>query len=202
MARCSWCQKDLGMFEGKVQKNVDGQKMVFCTNCVGNWNLDRKNRMISALCVGGPPAVHFVISKTHCLDPEDTRFTMIGPLLFTDRAICFAQLGEHQATNPGFAFGLIGAAVGAAANSYNLKKAANEPEQMLGATSRSKFEDLVAPATRIIVIPRDSITDIRFKGNSVEIKKAGKSMHFSLDGDKREMRERLEPEINRYLQHS
>ncbi len=204
MARCHVCQKEFGRFETKIEKVVDGKRVKFCTHCSFLWDQEQRNRQIAYLSQGGI-VTHIIVPRTVTKDESDSSKDLIGHLLFTDKAVVFAQLTslKKQAAGGGAMFGAIGIIVSEVAanreHKNNLQKALAEMSQPNPVHGQQETQKILDEALNLIVIPKNSIIDIQRKGKSIDVK-TNTQYHkvFNL-GDETVYRS-IEPQIKDYLQ--
>jgi hypothetical protein len=204
MARCHRCQTELGRFQTKIEKVVDGKRVKFCTNCSSLWDQEQKNRQIAYLSQGGL-VTNIIVPRAITKDENDSSRDLIGHLLFTGKAVVFAQLTslKKEASHSGDMFGAIGIIVSEVAakreHKNNLQKALAEMSQPDPAQGQQETQKILDKAAHLIVIPKNTIIDIQSKGKSIDIK-TNTQYHkvFNLGDENVYMS--IEPQIRGYLQ--
>lgn len=215
MARCYKCQKKLGLFEkDKDFRMVEGKRFPFCGSCAKLWDQEQKMHVLSVLCEGGDPVELFTIPRVRTFDPDnpDPDKDLLGHLIFTNKAVCFAQIAElkkpTQGVESGVLFGALGAAVEAAIKEKQSKSTMNkiwaEAEEAKEIKGPCNLRGVLEKADRLIVFPKETITDIgysRFGRFKLKIKTSSKSHPFNLEGNQAKTYKRFEPKIKDYLSH-
>lgn len=187
---CYLCQKNIGFFDKKIPKFVEGQKVVFCPPCANAWPQQQKNKAISLLYSGGDPTVLFTIPSVITHYQDEPGKGLLGPLLFTNKALCFAQFAEAETKNPLYNFGFkLGSAI-AAQSGRRAQFDKIGPEEL---------QKIIFACSRLIVLPKDTITEIEYK-NGVQVKIGNKSQNFKIHGNKKEASVQFESLVRGYLQ--
>ena len=190
MAQCHLCQKDLGFLEKKVQILVEGKKEFFCLPCANAWPQQLKNSAILSLYSSGEPTVLFFIPSVLTHYEDDPGNGLVGPLLFTNNSLCFAQLQVAQTRNPFYNIGYkIGSAVAGATR--------GEPQE-IKEIGPSELKRIVDASSRLIVLPKERITEIKYK-DGVEVKIGSRSQRFKIQSDKKEAAAKYESLVRGYL---
>jgi len=192
MVQCHLCQKELGRFDKKISKLVDGKKVFFCpVYCADVWPRQQKESAILSLYSRGEPTVLFTIPSVKIHYEDEPGQGLFGPLLFTNDALCFAQLVVAETRNPFYSMGYkFGAALRKATHG-----SAENGEIEIGP---SELKRIVDDSSRLIVLPKEVITEIKYK-NGVQVKIGNKSHYFEIFGDKKEAATRFESLVLGYL---
>jgi membrane protease subunit (stomatin/prohibitin family) len=204
MARCHRCQKEFGRFEAKIEKVVDGNRLKFCTTCASLWDEERKKRLIADLSQGGL-ITYFIVSRVTTKDEKEASNELIGHLLFTDKAVVFAQLTslKKEVSGGGAMFGVIGILVSEVAanreHKNNLKKALAEMRQPDPMQGQQETQKILDKASSLVVIPKNSIVDIKSKGESIDVK-TNTRYHRVFNLIDENVCRVIEPQIRGYLQ--
>jgi hypothetical protein len=205
MARCHRCQNEFVRFQAKIEKVVDGKRVKFCATCAYQWDQEQKNRQIAYLSQGGIVA-NIIVPRVITKDERDSSKDLIGHLLFTDKALVFAQVNslKKEASHGGDMFGAIGiiAAEVAAKREHknNLQKALAEMSPPDPAQGQQETQKILDKAVQLIVIPKTSITEIKSKGKSLDVKT---NTHYRrvFDLEDETVCRSIEPQIRGYLQN-
>jgi hypothetical protein len=204
LGKCYRCHKDFGLFEKKVVKVIDGQRLEFCTACPTVWEYEHRDRQIAGLLQGGNLITYFIVPRTVIKDENDKKRDLLGNLLFTNKAAIFTQnaILKTQASGTNvFMFGVIGASLIAShEHKKDLKKALDGMRQPDAATGQQETDKLLKEANGLIVIPKDTIKQIICSGGKqLVFHTTGISRAFTLEGKKNEVYSRIEPQIRYYL---
>jgi hypothetical protein len=112
-----------------------------------------------------------------------------GPLLFTNNALCFAQLNVAATRNPIYNIGFkLGSAVGGQSKRTNV----------VGEVDPAALKEIVDASSRLIVLPKEKITEIKYE-DGVQVKIGNKSHYFKIEGNKKEASTRFESLVLGYL---
>ena len=204
LGKCYRCQKDFGLFEKKVVKVVDGQRLEFCKACPAAWEYEHRDRQISSLLQGSNLTTYFILPRTVIKDENDKKRDLVGNLLFTNKAVVFARnasIGTHASGTNTFMFGVLGASLMAShKHKKDLKKALDGMRQPDAAEGQKETDRLIKEANELIVIPKDTIKQIICKGGKqLVFHTTHISRAFTLEGKKNEVYSKIEPQIKNYL---
>jgi hypothetical protein len=192
------------LFGKKVLKVVDGKRLEFCTTCPTAWEYEHKNRQIAGLLQGSNLVTYFIVPRTVIKDETDKKSDLLGNLLFTNKAVIFAQnasLKANASTSNRLMFGAIGAGLIAGhEHKKDVQKALDGMRQPDAASDQQETDKLLKEATGLIVIPKNIIKQIGSSGgrqlvfHTTSIFRA-----FTLEGKKNEVYSVIEPQIRQYL---
>jgi hypothetical protein len=208
MPKCYRCKTEFGSFETKIQKMADGRLERFCSICAPLWDLEIKNRWIAYLSQGNNLTTTFVIPRTLTADPIERSKSLMGHLLFTNKAVVFAQFESMKMSSASFSdavvFGaILGSVVAAKRHKKNLKKALSgmsEPEEVHDQQETMK---ILNESSNLIVLPKGSITALKNKGGqAVDVQSGSFSTVFSFEGKKNEVYRKFEQQLTNYLSSS
>lgn len=180
----------MNFLEKKIQIPVDGRKQAFCLSCANAWPQRLKNSAILSLYSSGEPTVLFYIPvvTTHHVDEPGN--ALLGPLLFTNNSLSFAQLQVSQTRNPFFNLGYkIGSAVA---------KATRGETEYIKEIGPAELKRIVDASSRLIVLPKANISEIKYK-DGVEVKMGNRTQFFKIQGDKKEAAAKYQPLVQGYL---
>jgi hypothetical protein len=94
MSRCDRCGKNLGFGYPGVKKTVAGRQLNLCLSCAIPLYSELKAQAIAELYQTGEPTPKFMIFAVALDDPDSKTNILLGHLIFTDKAICFAKLSD------------------------------------------------------------------------------------------------------------
>jgi hypothetical protein len=204
LGKCYRCHKDFGLFEKKVVKVVDGKRLEFCTACPTAWEYEHRDRQIAGLLHGNNLITYFIVPRSVIKDETDKKRDLLGNLLFTNKAVVFAQnasLKTNASATSTFMFGAIGASLIAShEHKKNLKKTLDGMRQPDATTGQQETDKLLKEANGLIVIPKNTIKQISCNGGKqLAFYTTGIFRAFTLEGKKNEVYSRIEPQISYYL---
>jgi hypothetical protein len=153
---------------------------------------------MNALFAKGEPEVLFVVPNVKYAGAGNERRAKIsvGHLLFTDGGVVFAQLAEYGRADPGWGalFGVVGAAVAGATQERRASGAA----AAAAAHQAGDIRQLLDAAERVILIPREEITDIGWRKQGFVVCSGALFRRFGLKKGKRTWKE-WEARVEDYL---
>ena len=186
MAQCHMCGRRIGWGDANSRK-LGPERLPTCRDCVPEWRRKEKEEVLAALSRPDAPVERFRIHEVRHHDPTNPAQpeTLYGTLLFTHKAVIFAASGTVKEANPGVTmqFGLIGALYGYLKTNKSRKQAVASvtqiPEDTAGALEH---------ASRLIVIPKDDIRQIKYgwaSGMKIKTTDKKQSKAFHLTGGRR-----------------
>jgi exosome complex RNA-binding protein Rrp4 len=215
MAKCYSCGKELGLFSEKTSRKVANNKEKFCLSCAEEWDQKEREKQkqenLAYLFKDGSIKEFFSIPKVRTSElysQESFSDTVeyFGTLVFTSKAVVFAQFAELKLNKPNKAGSLIGpigkfgAEVFAAVKDDQLRK---RVEAGIRADSKITY-NFFDNAKSLIVIPRNKIAKIEF-GNFTKrlsitpVDQLAREYYFGLENDKNEIYQEFEARIKNYL---
>jgi hypothetical protein len=187
MATCSSCGKNMGL--GIFSKWVAMDKLKFCHPCAEVYSQQRRQRVIEAV-LGLQPQCLFVLPKVRTRNPDrpGSRERLIGLAAFTDKGICFVNLGKHEAADAawGHLFGLLGAIASSMAASKELKSAFAEAEAVI--RTSQDFADLLNSARQVFFYPRERLTKVKIAAGWFTLWQDKKNVQFQVHGTRKEFK--------------
>ena len=195
MATCRLCGKRLGIvFRPKVMR----EGLPFCRRCARAWPMEEKLRAMRDLFQDDEPDLLFAMPNVKYGGANNERITtvLLGYLLFTDRGVVFAQLGEYRRADPGWgaAFGLLGAVISSAGE----KRREKEAQDAAQAAGESDLRSLLTVAPRVVFIPRGKITDIGWRKQRFVVRTAAAFRRFGLEKGKKTWKQ-CQTRVEQYL---
>jgi hypothetical protein len=192
MARCSRCEAKIGMFENTLRR----ADATLCESCLTPWYKERKQESLQFLCEGGEPVEFFSIPLVQCVDPyiRNGQNLLIGNLAFTDKGICFIQIGEYPETFESkgafpFFLALVGITL-ICSDIYKdtaIKKQAIVQGQLAVLENAKSFTEILQRSPKLIVFAREQVSDVTFGRRSGLLVHLGKQkMCFYLKGKQKE----------------
>jgi len=168
----------LGVLSGRIK--LDGYR--FCRLCSQQWLEQRGPRTLAELCENQSPAKVFMIRRAWTRNPDKQgNQRLLGPLIFTDKGVCFLQIGSAQPANPAVGL-LVGALIGALLDGDVRRKcdlAFDEGENRIARPATS-LVDLLHRAERVLFHPREDITTLRISPGGVTVKHDGKKQWYGI----------------------
>jgi hypothetical protein len=188
----------MGFLERTIK--LGPQKIPYCVPCA---RMEEKRQALTFLLQGGSPRELFRINRVTMTDPFDqqAKTQLLGDLIFTDKAVIFAQVHEFLIPSGGygFMFGLLGAIIAQSRANRAKKKALAEVDMMARQMYGSGLNDFLVKTPRLISFPKNAITKLKFTWGSLQIKTPERSHVFVLEKGKKTYQQ-YEREILGYIQ--
>lgn len=180
MAQCHLCSEDIGRGVLSLRVKVDGH--LFCQPCSELWRQQRHQRAVEEICAGQPPVKVFMIRRVWTQNPDKQgNRRLLGPLIFTDRGVCFVQIGSAQPSS--LAVGLlVGVLIGALLDGDARRKsdlAFDEGENRIARPATS-LVDLLTRAEGVLFHPREAIATLRIGAGGVTVKHDGRKQWYGI----------------------
>jgi hypothetical protein len=192
------------MLETKFKRMVGNNNETFCSTCAPIWDQEIKTRWIAYLTQGGDLTTYFMIPRTTTQYYVNSSGTLIGHLLFTNKAVVFAQFDKVKINNSFTKAVLFGGALGGIVAGFeysrNIKKAKTGLSEQDQAPGQQETLNMMNEASNLIVLLRNSITDIKKRdGHSLDVRTGAFSNVFTLEGKKNETWKAIEPHVKDFL---
>jgi hypothetical protein len=186
MAICGGCGNKLGLFA----KTVRLDKTKFCPPCAEAYFQQRRRKGIDQV-LSLQPRCLFVLPKVRTRDPDrpGSRHRLIGLTAFTDKGVCFVNLGTHQAADPGWGhlFGLIGALVSEMSAKKEMATAFAQAESvMYGAQD---FAALLNRSRQVLFYPLPKVDLVKIGAGWVTVRHEKKKIQFQVHGTRKEFKQ-------------
>jgi len=187
MARCYSCKTYLGLGLFSAWRNLD--KHSFCHSCAVKYAEERRHRVLAEVMEGRPPVELFRIPRVRTRNPDrpGSRELLLGLASFTDKGVCFLELGLHIKADPGWgwAFGLLGAIIADSAAKERLRGSFQRQEQQ----GAKEFQRILEEAEDVLFYPRDEIQQLKFKAGLFEIRMGKSRKRFAYEDGRRLFKE-------------
>jgi len=188
----------MGFLERTIK--LGPQKIPYCAPCA---KMEEKRQSLTFLLEGGSPREIFRIGRVIMTDPFDlqAKTHLLGDLIFTDKAVIFAQIHEFSVPSGsyGFMFGLIGAIIALSRANKAKKKALAELDMMARQMYGSGLNDFLVKTPRLISFPKNAITKLKFAWGTLQVKIPERLQAFALENGKKTYQQ-YEGEILGYIQ--
>jgi len=171
---------------GIFSRWVTLDKMKFCQPCSETYFMERREAIVRRI-LGLNPERLFTVQRVRTRDPDrpNSRRRLVGLAAFTDKGVCFVQLGEHNAADSGmgFAFGIIGHLI-AEAGANKEKRRAMEEAEMLRDEARD-FNELLRFAPQTLFYPLESLKKVKIKSGQFCLWADGTKKQFVYEGGRK-----------------